>query len=37
MEEVNPCAIIKAVAPIKLRVDCIRAAIITRPIWLTEE
>ncbi len=37
MEEVRPWAIIRAVAPMKLRVDCMRAATITRPIWLTEE
>ena len=37
MEEVRPWAIIRAVAPMKLRVDCMRAAMITKAIWLTEE
>lgn len=37
MEDVRPCAIISAVAPMKLHGVWIRMATITRAMWLTDE
>lgn len=37
IEDVKPCAIINAVAPIKLQGVWIKIAIITSAIWLIEE
>ena len=36
-EEVRPCAIIRAEAPIKLHGVWMRMAMITRAMWLTDE